>query len=391
MMSEEEEEALVEIEAVQAVYGSDCHVIQKFPPHINVDMKPRTADDSSQQFVEAILGIRADAQYPQEPPGIVIIESNGLDEKRQAHLISVIQDKGQELASFPMLVALCEEAVDTLSNMNHPDGDCPLCLYPLVTDAGHSDFLPFMKLMSCFHCFHSECIVRWWRWLQEQNESPANLIEVATTSTDREDQRSSMSCYLVIQPVAVCLLLANGWLACRSEMHGTMKQGLGNCPVCRKVFHTKDIEHVLDLVGTSISQASLWGASTNDDEMEFLQSEMEHNRRQKYEAVLKLQEENRGLIEPRRNDVLLPGMFLPEPVNVLVASAKIITDERQDEGFACNPPLESDLSSSSSKPSTSKHHNASTRRKNRGNHPRKQINAQSSRKQWIKKEKITSD
>lgn len=65
---------------------------------------------------------------------------------------------------------------------------------------------------------------------------------------------SSMSCYLVIQPVAVCLLLANGWLACRSEMHSTMKQGLGNCPVCRKVFHTKDIEHVLDLVGTSISQ-----------------------------------------------------------------------------------------------------------------------------------------
>lgn len=51
MMSEEEKEALVEIEAVQAVYGSDCHVIQKLPPHINVDMKPRTADDSSQQVI----------------------------------------------------------------------------------------------------------------------------------------------------------------------------------------------------------------------------------------------------------------------------------------------------------------------------------------------------
>lgn len=35
----------------------------------------------------------------------------------------------------------------------------------------------------------SECIVRWWRWLQEQNESTANLIEAATTYTDREDQR----------------------------------------------------------------------------------------------------------------------------------------------------------------------------------------------------------
>lgn len=118
---------------------------------------------------------------------------------------------------------------------------------------------------------------------------------------------------------------------------------------------------------------------------------MENNRRQKYAAILKLQEENRGLIERRGNDVLLPGVFLPEPVTVLVASTKIVTDEQQDEGSACNPPSEPDLTSSSSKPSTSKHNNVSMRKKNRGHHPRKQINAQSSRKQWIKKEKITSD
>lgn len=50
--------------------------------------------------------------------------------------------------------------MELLSKMNHPAGDCPLCLYPLVPeDTEHLD-LAFMKLMSCFHCFHrSECIL----------------------------------------------------------------------------------------------------------------------------------------------------------------------------------------------------------------------------------------
>ena len=33
-------------------------------------------------------------------------------------------------------------------------------------------------------------------------------------------------------------------------MHEKVDENMGTCPVCRKVFHAKDIEHVLDLVGT---------------------------------------------------------------------------------------------------------------------------------------------
>jgi len=47
-----------------------------------------------------------------------------------------------------------KEAAEKLSSMNHPDGDCPLCLFPLVPEDQESGTLPFMKLMSCFHCFH---------------------------------------------------------------------------------------------------------------------------------------------------------------------------------------------------------------------------------------------
>lgn len=360
----EEEEAVVEIEAALAVYGGDCHVTSHFPPHLHVHIKPRTADDSSQQFVQIILAIRADDEYPKEPPLVDIIEAKGLDDKRQEHLVTSLRDKAQELASGPMIVALCEEAVEILSNMNHPDGDCPLCLYPLVPDDTNSNFLPFMKLMSCFHCFHSDCIVRWWRWLQEQNETLlSNSIEPNATSIDLENGRSS-------------------------EIDITVKQCPANCPVCRKVFQTKDIEHVLDLLGTSSSQ-SIEGTDTNDDEKEFLQSEAENNRRKNYAAVLKLQEENMGLIESKRNNVLLPGVFLPQPVTVLVASTQAAV-ERQDEGCESKPPPELDLSSSSNKPHTSKHSNTSWR-KNRSNYPRRQTNAQPSRKQWVKKEKMSSD
>ncbi|KAF6152966.1 hypothetical protein GIB67_021571 [Kingdonia uniflora] len=241
-----------------------------------------------EKFVEAVLGVRACSQYPYEPPHIDIVESKGLDEKRKAHLISNIREKAKELSSCLMFIALCEEAVEMLSNMNHPEGDCPLCLHPLVQDL-NSDVSPFMKLMSCFHCFHSKCITRWWKWLQKENLSHA---------TGRPSN------------------LENG-----HDLPGTMKSNLSNCPVCRKVFHAKDIEHVVNLVGSHLSQLSFEDTETDNNE-KILQSEAENIRRQKFEALLKLQEENSGLIEPKRIEVLMPGMFLPEPVTLPAESPK---------------------------------------------------------------------
>lgn len=168
----EEEEVLIEVEAAESVYGDDCVVLEQYPPHLHLLIKPRTADVSSQQFVEAVIGIKASSKYPNEPPEIMIIESKGLDEQRQKHLITSIHEKACELSSNSMLVALCEEAVEKLTSMNHPDGDCPLCLSPLVVneESASNISLPFMKLMSCFHCFHCECIIRWWNWLQMHQE-----------------------------------------------------------------------------------------------------------------------------------------------------------------------------------------------------------------------------
>lgn len=38
-----------------------------------------------------------------------------------------------------------------------------------------------------------------------------------------------------------------------SDTRGAVEGSMGNCPVCRKVFHAEDFEHVLDLVGNHSS------------------------------------------------------------------------------------------------------------------------------------------
>ncbi|KAL5985324.1 hypothetical protein ACLOJK_027305 [Asimina triloba] len=144
-----------------------------------------------------------------------------------------------------------------------------------------------------------------------------------------------------------------------------MKQSEGNCPVCRKVFHAEDIEHVLDLI-MSISSYSkfainLDGTSGNNDE-ELLQSESEKSRREKFEAILKRQQENSGLIDPRRNDVILPGMFLPQPVAVATPSAQSSAEAEGPQGDDPSCPSGTNTSGTSHQPGTSKR-NSSTRRK----------------------------
>ncbi|KAL8210312.1 hypothetical protein R6Q57_007044 [Mikania cordata] len=330
-----EDEVLIEVEAAKSVYADDCLVLEQYPPHLNLLIKPRTADDSSQQFVEAVIGIRASYKYPDEPPDIMIIDSKGLDEQRQNHLIITIHNKARELSTNSMLVALCEEAVEKLTSMNHPDGDCPLCLSPLLEEPASNNTLPFMKLMSCFHCFHCECIIRWWNWIQMHNETNhANSSGLYETKT---------------QP----------------DTNSNTEDGKGTCPVCRQVFHAKDIEHVLDLVG-AYSQMNL--SDAEDDTL--VHSDAENMRRQKFEAILKLQQENNGLIEPKKTQVLMPGMFLPRPS---------LDDEATDGEHA----TESKPNVSVCKASSSNRRSSGPRSRYRGKKSRGHVN---NNRQWVIKE-----
>ncbi|WOK98919.1 hypothetical protein Cni_G07631 [Canna indica] len=362
----EEADVRLEVEAVQAVYGGDCRVIQDFPPHLAVHIRPRTADDSSQQFVEVILGINSCDQYPSIPPHVYIVEAKGLDENRQTQLITGVKNKASELSSCLMLVALCEEAVELLSNMNHPEGNCPLCLYPLVAE-DTTDSLPFMKLMSCYHCFHSKCIAQWWKWILEQKEPKTNE---GTSPANLESKR---------------------------DMHVGENQQKGTCPVCRKMFDEKDIVHVHEYLESELSCSGFSGTEVADDGDLLFHSASEKKRRQKIEALLKLQHDNNGLIEPRKDLAILPGMYLPDSSMAPTTSAATTSESamlptaststssqpcRDDKHATRHAFKEKDSSSFMNKASMSKR-KTTVARKDIIHHPRTQ---QSNRKQWIRKE-----
>lgn len=291
---------LQEIEAVKAVYGSDCSVLQEIPPHLKVSLKPRTAEDLSQQFVEAVLVIRANTQYPMEPPEIELTDSKGLDKCRHSYLLSEIQNDAREFAASPMLVSLCEAAIDRLSDMNHPEGNCSFCLFPLAMEDAQSGLRPFMKLMSCFHCFHSDCFGRWWRWLQEKNRlESTNSVDTSVLRLGENEDEGVYS----DSNSSSHFNKAEEWVSV-------------NCPVCRKVVHVKDVEHVQQFLMSDFNiQESNEGSMVD---INFLLTDEEIKRREKFAEMFKVQKECGGIIEPKKLDVILPGMFLPGIANASV-------------------------------------------------------------------------
>jgi len=44
--------------------------------------------------------IQAGSKYPDEPPQISLLESKGLDEQRQKHLMGIVKQKASELFIF---------------------------------------------------------------------------------------------------------------------------------------------------------------------------------------------------------------------------------------------------------------------------------------------------
>ncbi|XP_015697950.1 E3 ubiquitin-protein ligase RNF25 [Oryza brachyantha] len=363
--AEAEEEVRQEVEAVVSVYGGDCRVVRGSPPHLVVHVRPRTADDSSRQFVELFLGIKASSQYPKEPPHVYSVESKGLDENRQIYLISSIQNKAKELSCYPMLVTLCEEAVEILSNMNHPAGDCPLCLYPLVQEDKDGSTLPFMKLMSCYHCFHSDCIMKWWEWLQNVDTDSKKSNTAVTTEVIHASEGLDLS---------------------SSAKHHNVSQHKGLCPVCRKVFDEKDIEHVSDLLGANTSKLASLTIDLDEDEKELLHSESEKNRREKFASLFNLQQQRNGLIEPKKDLSIQPGMYIPRPPSMPTAAEEATIDDSCKDTTTSTSEVEPHSQTNSTGSTTKHNSNSGHRRRHRSHASRRQPpHGQPVRQQWQRK------
>ncbi|CAL1405892.1 unnamed protein product [Linum trigynum] len=160
---------------------------------------------------------------------------------------------------------------------------------------------------------------------------------------------------------------------------------MGKCPVCRKIFHAEDLEHVLNLVGPHSSQLSPTSNEHKDNEngREVLDSQPEQTRREKFESILKLQEESNGLIEPKKSIVVLPGMFLHQPV---AASTPTSNEETVEQKPREAPPI-----SGNSAGYTSDHANSFAKRQNLNRrNPNQLKNSQTQTRHWERKENGTS-
>ena len=113
------------------------------------------------------------------------------------------------------------------------------------------------------------------------------------------------------------------------------------------------------------------------DDERLLHSDLENIRRQEFEAIYKLQQENSGLIGSKTDHVVLPDI---NPQNTVTssnhASTKETTEQPQIDHAATS---ETNSCSSSTRPATSKHWNSGMRRQ-------RTQNSRKHTRQWVRKD-----
>ena len=171
-----------ELEALESMYPEGLRVAHAAPSRdghdarahttVALDVVPRTLDDETRQYVRVTLRIVLDNDYPAGAPSLSLTDAKGLDDARLATVMGRLRDAVDEHAApgDPVLALLCETAFETLTELNHPDGDCAFCLEPMWREDHPADHPSrhsaeaFTKLATCYHCFHASCFARWYRW-----------------------------------------------------------------------------------------------------------------------------------------------------------------------------------------------------------------------------------
>ena len=133
-------------------------------------------------------------------------------------------------------------------------------------------------------------------------------------------------------------------------------------------------------------QASLTG-DLGEDETELLHSEAEQNRRKRIESIVNLQQERNGLIEPKKDLAIQPGMYVSLPPSMPETAEEENADPSKDTATSTSETEQHGLANNTS---SNKPKNSSYRRRNRANASRRQPHGQPPRQQWQRKEADTS-
>ena len=108
-----------EWEALEAVFED---AVFSNANSVILQARPRTAGVGERQFVSAKIEIIIPDTYPEAAPRLCLQNVVGLDDRRQAEMMSHLDSLRQELVGDFMLGPLCEAALEWISINNWPDG-----------------------------------------------------------------------------------------------------------------------------------------------------------------------------------------------------------------------------------------------------------------------------
>lgn len=151
-MSPELEE---ELDAIQAILLDDVKVEQEENlVKVVVEIWPLTASDCQRQHVGLVLEVAMDPnKYPltEGPCQIAAKKCKGLGETRVENLIRHLKSLWQ---GEPVIFDLVEACREELTENNHPDESCAICIEVLKQEE------KFVKTQ-CYHYFHIGCWSRY--------------------------------------------------------------------------------------------------------------------------------------------------------------------------------------------------------------------------------------
>ena len=263
-----------ELEALEALYPEGLRVTragtassggstQAQHTTVALDVTPRTLDDETRQYARVTFRIVLDNDYPAGAPSLALTDAKGLDDTRQATVMGRLRDAADECIGDPVLALLCETAFETLTELNHPDGDCAFCLTPVCPDPSvvQEGAETFMKLGKCFHCFHTSCFAEWWRWRIRAAEEEASSRGPAHPIGSEEAERRTVH----------------------------------TCPVCRSVIDDDDARRVTEATHSEATHSATTG---DDDDDALTEDEMSALRvqRVRFEEAMERQRSKGGLV-----------------------------------------------------------------------------------------------
>lgn len=238
------EDVGVEVEALQATYGEELLLDEQ---HQQVSMVMMPAMESSQHFVQFQLLLSVTPQYPQELPGIELVDVKGFT-NRQDQLMHQLTTEASGLAGELLLGLLFESAKTWLAEHNHPEGPCIFCLEDMAPAAGSQSAgstsgqdanqdTQRMRL-PCFHAFHEACFADWWCWQQQAFTEQQRALEEKTGAT-------------------AAAALVQEALPTKDGQHFQLA-----CPTCRQPFLLADLQqHMQQQLGKHLKQKQQQAAS----------------------------------------------------------------------------------------------------------------------------------